>query len=131
MLFNNSVRTSKRTPHFTITNINWLMLFKEIIVFYNENQSKAQIQNTAFEIIKIAGTYYALKGSTEICSVVLDVEVERLTPACRRPAILTCFSSVPLGRCRDRGHGSFLSFIFQFIIHKSFYHLALYKLCYC
>jgi len=31
MLFKNSVRTSKRTPHFTITKINWLMLFKEII----------------------------------------------------------------------------------------------------
>jgi hypothetical protein len=28
MLFKNSVRTSKRTPHFTITKINWLMLFK-------------------------------------------------------------------------------------------------------
>jgi hypothetical protein len=28
MLFKNSVRTSKRTPHFTITRINWLMLFK-------------------------------------------------------------------------------------------------------
>jgi hypothetical protein len=27
----NSVRTSKRTPHFTITKINWLMLFKDII----------------------------------------------------------------------------------------------------
>jgi hypothetical protein len=31
MIFKNSVRTSKRTPHFTITKINWLMLFKEII----------------------------------------------------------------------------------------------------
>jgi hypothetical protein len=28
MLFKNSVRTSKRTPHLTITKINWLMLFK-------------------------------------------------------------------------------------------------------
>jgi hypothetical protein len=28
MLFKNSVRTSKRTPHFTIANINWLILFK-------------------------------------------------------------------------------------------------------
>jgi hypothetical protein len=28
MLFKNSVRTSKRTPHFTITEINWLTLFK-------------------------------------------------------------------------------------------------------
>jgi hypothetical protein len=27
-LFKNSVRTSKRTPHFTITKINWLTLFK-------------------------------------------------------------------------------------------------------
>jgi len=33
MLFKNPVRTSKRTPHFTITKINWLMLFKEIIAF--------------------------------------------------------------------------------------------------
>jgi hypothetical protein len=28
MLFKNSGRTSKRTPHFTITKINWLTLFK-------------------------------------------------------------------------------------------------------
>jgi hypothetical protein len=28
MLFKNSVRTSKRTPYFTITEINWLTLFK-------------------------------------------------------------------------------------------------------
>jgi hypothetical protein len=31
MLFKNPVRTSKRTPHFTITKISWLMLLKEII----------------------------------------------------------------------------------------------------
>jgi hypothetical protein len=29
--------TSKRTPHFTITKNNWLMLFKEIIAVYSEN----------------------------------------------------------------------------------------------
>jgi hypothetical protein len=40
MLFKNSARTSKRTPHFTITTINWLMLFKEIIAVYSENQAK-------------------------------------------------------------------------------------------
>jgi hypothetical protein len=28
MLFKNPVRTSKRTPHLTITKINWLTLFK-------------------------------------------------------------------------------------------------------
>jgi len=37
MLFKNSVRTSKRTPQFTITEINWLTLFKEIIAVYSEN----------------------------------------------------------------------------------------------
>jgi len=40
MIFKNSVRTSKRTPHFTITKINWLMLFKEIIAVYSENHAK-------------------------------------------------------------------------------------------
>jgi hypothetical protein len=28
LIFKNSVRTSQRTPHFTITKINWLTLFK-------------------------------------------------------------------------------------------------------
>jgi hypothetical protein len=40
MLFKNSVRTSKRTPHFPITEINWLTLFKEIIAVYSENHAK-------------------------------------------------------------------------------------------
>jgi hypothetical protein len=35
--FKNSVSTSKRTPRFTITKINMLKLFKEIIVVYLEN----------------------------------------------------------------------------------------------
>jgi hypothetical protein len=30
MLFKNSVRTSKRTPYFTITKIKWLMLFNPL-----------------------------------------------------------------------------------------------------
>jgi hypothetical protein len=38
--FKNSVCTSKRTPHFTITKINGLTLFKEIIVVYSENDTK-------------------------------------------------------------------------------------------
>jgi hypothetical protein len=40
MLFKNSVRTSKRTPHFTITKINWLTLFKEIIAVYIQNHAE-------------------------------------------------------------------------------------------
>jgi hypothetical protein len=35
-----SARTSKITPKFTITNINWLMLFKEITPVYDENLMK-------------------------------------------------------------------------------------------
>jgi len=40
MLFKNPVRTSKRTPHFTITNIKWLTLFKEINAVYTENHTE-------------------------------------------------------------------------------------------
>jgi hypothetical protein len=39
ILFKNSVRTSKRTPNFTITKINWLMLFREIIAVYSDNHA--------------------------------------------------------------------------------------------
>jgi hypothetical protein len=40
IIFKNSVRTAKKTPHFTITRINWLTLFKEIIAVYSENHMK-------------------------------------------------------------------------------------------
>jgi hypothetical protein len=40
MLLKNSVCTSKKTPHFTITKVNWLMVFKEIIAVYSENHAK-------------------------------------------------------------------------------------------
>jgi hypothetical protein len=30
----------KRTPHFSITKINWLMLFKEIMAVYSEDHTK-------------------------------------------------------------------------------------------
>jgi hypothetical protein len=39
MLFKNPVRTSKRTPHLTITKINWLTVFKEIITVYSERDT--------------------------------------------------------------------------------------------
>jgi hypothetical protein len=48
ILFKNSVRTSKRTPTFTITKINWLIPFKERIAVYRENHSKPI--NTKFGI---------------------------------------------------------------------------------
>jgi hypothetical protein len=56
MLFKNPVHTSNRTPHFTITKINWLMPFKEIIAVYNENHTKPINKNAALMIIKAGGT---------------------------------------------------------------------------
>jgi hypothetical protein len=46
--FKNSVRTSKRTQRFTITTINLLALFKEIISVYTENYTKPT--NTKYSI---------------------------------------------------------------------------------
>jgi len=40
MLFKNSVRTSKRTQHFTITKIDWLTLFKKITTIHSKNKTK-------------------------------------------------------------------------------------------
>jgi hypothetical protein len=53
MLFKNSVRTSKRTPHFTITKTNWLTLFKEIMDVYSENDSKPI--NAQWEKLEVTG----------------------------------------------------------------------------
>jgi hypothetical protein len=36
-VFKNAVRTSKRTQHFTITKISWLILLKEVIPVYTDN----------------------------------------------------------------------------------------------
>jgi hypothetical protein len=50
ILFKNSVRTAKGTPNFTITKINWLMLFKEVIAVYSKNHAKpinTKCSNTA------------------------------------------------------------------------------------
>jgi hypothetical protein len=41
MIFKNSVRTAKKTQLFTITSINWLTLFKEIIPVYTQNHTKS------------------------------------------------------------------------------------------
>jgi hypothetical protein len=55
IIFRNSVRISKRTPHFTITKINWLIMFKEMIVIYSKNFSEPI--NTGLLIVKAGGTY--------------------------------------------------------------------------
>jgi len=64
MLFKNSVRTSKRTPHFTITKINWLTLFKEIIAVYTENRTEPQIQSRLYGFSNL---FRHLVGLTGLC----------------------------------------------------------------
>jgi hypothetical protein len=57
ILVGSSVRASKRTPNFTITKINWLTLFKEIIAVYSENHAKPIIQNAALLTVNADGSY--------------------------------------------------------------------------
>jgi hypothetical protein len=56
MLFKNSVRTSERTPHFTITKIKWLTLFMEIIAVYVKNHMKPI--NTKFNVTGYESRWY-------------------------------------------------------------------------
>jgi hypothetical protein len=39
-MLTNSVCAIKKTPHFTITKMNWLMLSKDLITVYSENHTK-------------------------------------------------------------------------------------------
>jgi hypothetical protein len=57
MLFKNPVRTSKRTPHFTITKINFLTLFKEIIAVYIDNHAKPINTKAALLNVRAGGSY--------------------------------------------------------------------------
>jgi hypothetical protein len=40
LIFKNSVRSARKTRHFTITKINFIMLFKEIIAVYTEIRTR-------------------------------------------------------------------------------------------
>jgi hypothetical protein len=59
MLFKNSVRTSKRTPYFTITEINWLTLFKfnplkpKLVQMLFKNSVRTSKRTPHFTITKI------------------------------------------------------------------------------
>jgi hypothetical protein len=82
ILFKISVRTSKRTPHFAITKINLLMLFKEIIAAYSENHAKDI--NTKFSVAACKSRWciqlpLGLKGlslHTVLCSEQFNLEVK-------------------------------------------------------
>jgi hypothetical protein len=55
IVFKKSVRTSKRTPHFTDTKINWLTLFKEMIVVYSNNRKK-NTKYTELPVVEVTVT---------------------------------------------------------------------------
>jgi hypothetical protein len=47
-MFKNPVRTSKKTQHFTIAKVSWVMLFNEIISFCTENYT--ELRNTKYTV---------------------------------------------------------------------------------
>ncbi|KDR14623.1 hypothetical protein L798_11205 [Zootermopsis nevadensis] len=56
---NNSGRTAKKTQRLTISKINWLTLFKEIIPVYTDNHTKPMI-------IKSSGAYSLMGLPTHV-----------------------------------------------------------------
>jgi hypothetical protein len=85
MLFKNSVRTSKKTQHFTITKINWVTLFKEILAVYSENHTKHINtlcgQNAELLIVEAGGTYsyhWVEKGSNGCIQGTADCALSRI-----------------------------------------------------
>jgi hypothetical protein len=60
MVFTNSARTAEKTQHFSVTKINRLTLFKEIIVVYSEHHAKPVIlcgQHAELLNVKAGGKY--------------------------------------------------------------------------
>jgi hypothetical protein len=57
IIFKVSVRTSKRTPHFTVKNIKWLTLFKGTIAVYSKNHTKSIHAKCKLLITEHAATY--------------------------------------------------------------------------
>jgi hypothetical protein len=68
IIFKNSVRTAKKTQHFTITKINWLTLFNKVISVYSEchtNLTNTFCAQNAELLIKAGGIHschWILKG---------------------------------------------------------------------
>jgi hypothetical protein len=68
-MFKNSVRTAKKTQHFTNTKINWLTLFEETISVYTENHTKHITTVCGKNADVLSGTYsyhWALKGGVPV-----------------------------------------------------------------
>jgi hypothetical protein len=57
----------QRKQHFTITNINWLILFREIITVYSENHTKHIIKNNSELVTVEAGGTLGFRRLTLSC----------------------------------------------------------------
>jgi hypothetical protein len=57
IIFKNSVRTAKKTPHFTVTKFNRLTPLKEIIAVYSENHARPIDKKGTITDFKAGDTY--------------------------------------------------------------------------
>jgi hypothetical protein len=72
IIFKDSVRTSKWTPDFTVTKINWLTLFKEIIAVYIESNTKPINTKWTFKYCYVAYNF----NLTEDCDTFAESRYE-------------------------------------------------------
>jgi len=84
IIFKNSVRTSKRTPHFTITKINWLTLFKfnplkpKLVQVIFKNSVRTSKRTPHFTITKINW----LTLFKEIIAVYIETHIRHINIEC-------------------------------------------------
>jgi hypothetical protein len=55
VIFKNSVHTAKKTQHITVTEINWLTLFKEIITLQWESYETHKYKMQSYWLLKQVG----------------------------------------------------------------------------
>jgi hypothetical protein len=75
---NSSVRVAKTKPHFTVTKINWLTLFKEIIAVYSElHFEHVNTKNEELLIAKASGTLSPIVFKGLVYGSVTSVKTKR------------------------------------------------------
>jgi hypothetical protein len=94
MLFKNSVLTSKRTPHFTIININWLILFK--------------FKANCFVFIEMSLVLRQLVMTTEVSGITYSSSVY----------VCVCVGG-GVDEARDAGHNRYVTFLIVKTVAKA------------
>jgi hypothetical protein len=108
-MFNNSVRTGKKTLHFTVTNVNWLTLFKEIIAVCIENYTSRSSSIRNSELLIVDWPPFGLKGLKESATFSLSdwmtyFYTPNYFPALPRlhPSISTSYNSKCSVKCHSQ-----------------------------